>query len=415
MNRILLTGGLVVFVLVLAGLGLAHYMGYFEKDLTRSPAPVAVQSDLDLLQTSDAAASDAEIRAIADIAYEVQPVLGNLEVPWSIVFTDNNRMLITERDGAVRVAQSSDGNNWQLRDQPIHVFSNISSEIEEGLMGMTLDPSYPENKYVYICYAYPENGDLWDRIIRMTDLGNSFGDEKIIIDKIPSARFHAGCELGFGPDGKLYISTGDATDAKSAQDRGSLAGKILRLNADGTIPDDNPFGNSPIYSIGHRNPQGFDWHPENGLMFSSEHGPSGSDGPGGGDEVNLIEKGQNYGWPEVSHQKTKEGMIDPKLVFTPAIAPGSLTFHADGAISEFNNNIFMAMLRGTGILRIVLDPTDPSKILWYERVPDIDFGRIREVTMGPDGNLYFATSNRDGRGSPASNDDRIFRIVKKSL
>lgn len=420
MKKIFLTSGLVVAVLVLAGIGLAYYMGYFEKDTTRSPDPVFVnrpadeslQPDGDSTQSLSEETTPSQPLPISEIDYKIEPVLGNLSIPWSVVFTDLDRMLITERDGAVRVAQKSSGSEWQLQDQPIHVFDNVSTQSEEGLMGMTLDPGYQSNKFIYLCYAYPENDKLWDRVVRMTDMGDSLANQQIIIDKIPSARFHAGCELGFGPDGKFYISTGDASNRDQAQDRKSLAGKILRLNSDGSIPSDNPFEDSPIYSFGHRNPQGFDWHPENSLMYASEHGPSGNDGPGGGDEINLIEKGQNYGWPVVSHQKTQRGMVDPKLVFTPAIAPGSLTFHAGGKISEFNNNIFVGLLKGTGILRVVLDPSDPTQILWYERVPEVDFGRIREVTMGPDGYLYFTTSNQDGRGVPASNDDRIFRIVE---
>ncbi len=149
-------------------------------------------------------------------------------------------------------------------------------------------------------------------------------------------------------------------------------------------------------------------------MFETEHGPSGFDGPGGGDEVNVIVKGGNYGWPEVSHQESKAGMISSVLEYTPAIAPASGMLYKSDSIPEFKNNFFFGCLRGNGLMRVVIDPKDPAKVISDELMTEVDFGRIRDVAEGPDGAIYFSTSNKDGRGSPRDGDDKIFKIVKKT-
>lgn len=261
--------------------------------------------------------------------------------------------------------------------------------------------------------AYGESEPIFDKVVRVTDKGSELSDDLVIFDKIPAAEFHAGCRLRFGPDGKLYVSTGDARQKERAQDLGFLGGKILRLNADGTIPADNPIAGSPVYSYGHRNPQGFDWHPVTGMLVATEHGPSGNDGPGGGDELNIIKPNQNYGWPEISHQKTKAGMISPVLEWTPAIAPASGMFYKGSIFPQFVNNYFFGMLRGTGIVRVVFDEQSSEKVLKTEKLPEINVGRVRDIVEGPDGYIYFTTSNRDGRGKANDGDDHIFRLVPK--
>lgn len=340
-------------------------------------------------------------------AYTIEPFVNDLEVPWSIVFTGDSRILVNERPGRLRVIE-----NGVLRKEPLREFKDISSGSEEGLMGLALDPDYTTNKLLYLSYAYEKDGNLQVKVVRFKDNGSSISEETIIFDGIPAEKYHAGCRLRFGPDKKLYITTGDAGERKYAQDLNKLHGKILRINGDGTIPSDNPFPNSPVWSYGHRNPQGIDWYPGTDVMWSTEHGPSGFDGPGGGDEVNVIVKGQNYGWPEVSHTDSKDGMVSPLLVFTPAEAPASGMFYKSGKIAEFKNTFLFGCLKGEGIMVVSVDPNDPTKQLSFRKIA-ATYGRIRDMTEGPDGNIYFSSSNKDGRGNEQDGDDKIYRIVVK--
>lgn len=252
-------------------------------------------------------------------------------------------------------------------------------------------------------------------MVRFRETPDGLVDRKVIIEEIPAAQFHAGCRLRFGPDGKLYVTTGDATDRQLAQKMDSLAGKTLRLNDDGAVPQDNPFvgtknARPEIWSLGHRNAQGMDFQPGSNLMFQTEHGPSGFDGPGGGDEVNIVEKGKNYGWPIIHHTETRAGLESPLLEYTPACAPASGMFYRGSVFPKFEGNFFFGCLRGEMLIRVALDG---RKVLGQEGVVK-EYGRIRDVAEGPDGYLYFSTSNRDGRGKPTSDDDRIMRLVPAS-
>lgn len=366
--------------------------------------------------------AQAELEATDDVSPirpALEQVVTGLEVPWSIAFTSVDRILITERPGKIRVFE-----NGQLRATPLVSFPEVSSTGEEGLMGLVLHPEYAQNKELYVCMAYPVGDGLADKVVLLRDDGERAEVLRTILDDIPAARFHAGCELGFGPDGKLYVSTGDATDGKLAQKPDSQAGKILRLNPDGTVPDDNPTSGSLVYSMGHRNPQGLAWHPETGELFATEHGPSGFDGPLGGDEINAIQANGNYGWPEVSHQRTAPSFISPLLVYTPAVAPGSAAFYTGEHFPAWRNSFFFAALKGEAVYRLVFDTklaqrnADensllPNRVLSQEKLDLPPIGRIREVVQGPDGYLYIATSNRDGRGTVRDGDDKIYRILGK--
>jgi glucose/arabinose dehydrogenase len=342
------------------------------------------------------------------VQFRVETVAGNLQVPWSISFAPDGRIIFTERPGRVRVIEQG-----RLRPEPLAIISDVESRSESGLMGLTLHPQFASNHFLYLAYAYNSNDGQRVRVVRFRETGSSLTDRQLIIENIPAAQFHAGCRLRFGPDGKLYITTGDATEPNTAQKLDSLGGKTLRLNDDGTVPSDNPFVNQKdarpeIWSYGHRNPQGLDWQPGTNLLFETEHGPSGGDAPGGGDEVNIVEKGKNYGWPIVHHKDSRAGLESPLLEYTPAVAPASGTFYRGSSFPQFRGNFFFGCLRGETIIRVVLDG---RRVVSQERLLERQYGRIRDVAEGPDGAIYFSTSNRDGRGTPANDDDRILRLV----
>src|SRR3989440_748517 len=354
-----------------------------------------------------------EVATTADGAasFRVETVVSNLEVPWSIVFTPDGRMLFTERPGRVRVFE-----NGRLRPEPLAVIPDVEPTGESGLMGLALHPQFSQNHLLYLAYAYRSSGDERVRVVRFREAGNGLTDRKLIIEDIPAAQFHAGTRLRFGPDGKLYVTTGDATTREIAQRLDSLGGKNLRLNDDGTVPPDNPFVNQPnarpeIWTYGHRNSQGIDWQPGTDLLFETEHGPSGFDGPGGGDEGNIVERGKNYGWPVIHHRATKEGMESPLLEYTPACAPASGAFYRGSALAQFKGNFFFGCLAGRGLQRVVLDG---RRVVTQERLLEKQYGRIRDVTEGPDGALYFFRSNRARRGSPAlAADHSIGRVAPR--
>lgn len=345
----------------------------------------------------------------SSVPYETQEVARGLTVPWDAIFTSNNRMLVSERSGTIRVIE-----NDQLQTEPLLRLTDVSNESEEGLMGLAVDPEYANNKLIYACFATASGGGLSNKVVRFEDRGSTTGPVTTVIANIPAAQYHAGCRLGFGPqDKKLYVTTGDATDRNIAQQLNSLGGKILRINPDGSIPTDNPFAGSPVWSLGHRNPQGIAWQPGTGQLFATEHGPSGFDGAAGGDEVNSITKGANYGWPVVSHERKDARFISPLLVFTPAVAPSGATFYDSDVLPQFKGDLLFAGLRGEGIYRVVFTGSELSQVARYEKLSDINRGRIRDVTAGPDGAIYFLTSNRDGRGKPQNGDDKVYRLAPK--
>ena len=342
-----------------------------------------------------------------DAKFRVETVATGLEVPWGFAFLPDGNLLFTERPGRVRIIEKG-----KLRPEPVFKVADVEPSGESGLMDISLHPKFAENKFVYLAYAYNNDGKRV-KIVRYKFDGKTMLEPKIIIENIPGAPNHAGTRARFGSDGKLYVTTGDSTDWNLAQKTDSLAGKTLRLNDDGSIPEDNPFVKTAnyrpeIFSTGHRNAQGLAWSAE-GLMFQTEHGPSGFEGKGGGaDEVNIVERGKNYGWAEIYGTMKKDGMESPLLEYSPSCAPGSAMFYNGAVFPAFKGNFFFGCLRGTRIIRVVLNGRN---IVAQENLLEGKFGRIREMAQGPDGFIYFATSNRDGRGSTADDDDKILRIV----
>lgn len=331
--------------------------------------------------------------------FSVQVVLTGLEIPWSLAFVPDGRLFITERPGRVRIMQ-----NGALLPTPALVLSDIAANGESGAMGLAVHPQFGTNRFVYLAYTARVGSGMVNRVVRYREVGNALGEPAVLLDNIPAASIHDGGRLRFGPDGKLYLTMGDAAEPSTAQDAASMNGKIFRMNDDGSVPGDNPLS-SFLWSYGHRNPQGIDWHPVTGELWATEHGNSGND------ELNRIQAGRNYGWPVIEGSRTQAGMETPVLFYDPAIAPSGMSFYTGSAIDAFRNNIFFATLRGQHLHRVRLDPSNPQRVVGEERLLENRFGRIRDVVSAPDGSLYFCTNNRDGRGTAIPEDDRVVRIV----
>lgn len=334
------------------------------------------------------------------VRFRAQVLATNLEIPWALAFAPDGRLFVTERPGRVRVIEGA-----QLLPQPALTLADVYTQGEAGLLGIALDPDFAQNRFVYLLYTASRAGrDPVNRIVRFFEANNTLMDAVTLLDDIPADRVHDGGRLRFGPDGFLYATTGDAAARSSAQDLGVLSGKILRISKDGTTPMENPFA-SQIYSYGHRNPQGIDWHPESGDLWATEHGAIGND------ELNRVQSGFNYGWPIIEGAETMAGMQTPVLFFSPSVAPSGASFYTGAAIPGFRNNLFFATLRGSHLRRVTFSPSDPPVVTSDERLIDGEFGRLRDVVTGTDGALYFCTSNRDGRGRPVREDDRVIRLV----
>lgn len=347
------------------------------------------------------------------IGIKVEVWIENLEIPWSLVFLPDGRALVSERPGRIRLI-----NRGKLQKNPFAVLE-VAHVGEGGLMGLALHPDFPRKRYLYAMHTYREKGNLYNRVIRLQDLGEKGILDRVIIDHIPGGRFHNGGRISFGPDGLLYITTGETFNGELAQNLNSLAGKILRITPEGEIPENNPFKGSAIYSYGHRNPQGVSWHPETKDLFESEHGPSAEFFLFANDEINVITKGGNYGWPEVVGAPGLRPYIDPIVVWKRTTPPSGITFHSGKLLSHLKNDLLVATLKSEALTRIkVIKEKGNYKVANIERwfakdYRDGKYGRLRDLVEGPEGALYFLTSNRDGRGRPRQGDDKIYRMVPK--
>ncbi|MED4583369.1 PQQ-dependent sugar dehydrogenase [Brevibacillus choshinensis] len=346
-------------------------------------------------------ATDTKETAAQEIPYVTEVVADHLDVPWAIDMATDGRILFTERPGRVRVIQAG-----KLQAEPLIAFpAPFISEGEGGLLGLVLDPKFAENHYLYVYHTYMEGEKVYNRVLRLREENNRAQIDKVLIDKIPGSGIHNGGRLKIGPDQLLYITTGDARIPELAQDRASLAGKILRIQLDGSLPADNPFPGSPVFSWGHRNPQGIAWNPANGLLYSSEHGQSAHD------EINRIQSGVNYGWPVIQGDQQKEGMATPIIHSGDTTwAPSGMTFVTKG---PWAGQLLVANLRGMQVQKITLDPERPDTVVKATSFWQGENGRLRDVFESKDGSLYLLTNNRDGRGTPRDDDDKIIRLVPR--
>ncbi len=340
----------------------------------------------------------------------VETWIKGLDIPWSLIFLPDGRALVSERPGTIRWIKEG-----KLRGTYAKI--EVSHEGEGGLLGLAADPAFPKKPYIYAMHTYAEGGALFNRVIRLKDNGKTGVLDGIIIDRIPGGRFHDGGRIAFGPDGMLYITAGETFKSDLAQDLSSLGGKILRVTPAGGIPADNPFKGSPVYSYGNRNPQGLAWQPVTWRLFESEHGPSGEFGHFANDEINIIVKGGNYGWPKVIGAPHLSRYIDPVIVWKKTTPPSGITFYRGKRLAHLEGDLFVATLKSQALIRIRLGEKS-ERILRIERWFAKDYnegkyGRLRDVVEGPDGALYLLTNNRDGRGTPQPGDDKIYRIVPR--
>ncbi len=335
------------------------------------------------------------VPAFAEMNIDI--VVDGLNNPWEMVFAPNGDIYFSERDGRV----------WKIENfgeaKVIQTFPK-SGSYEGGTLGLALDPNFEENKKIYIYQTNLELEFFQNKVFSFTVNGDELIDVQTVIDDIPGAPWHDGGRIAFGPDDKLYITTGDAVNPGWSQDLSSLAGKILRINSDGTIPDDNPFDSSAIFSYGHRNPQGIAWNDE-GMLVSSEHGPSGEMGYGH-DEINVIVKGKNYGWPKVVGDSSDDSYVNPIIHSGEQTwAPSGMVYFDSNKIPSLDGKFLVGALRGQHLM--VLDIANDGSLTSAEKIFEGDFGRIRTAQISPDGVLYLLTANGDN--------DKIIRISEAPL
>jgi glucose/arabinose dehydrogenase/cytochrome c553 len=336
--------------------------------------------------------------------HRIEVLAEGLKVPWELRFLPDGRQIFTERIGRVRIVEQG-----KLLAEPALTLPAAQGN-KMGLLGLALAPDFEKTGILFLAWDKQLAERRFElRMERYRLEGDKLVEPKTIIEGIAANQNHTGCRLEFGPDGKLYMTTGDADQAEGSQKLDQLHGKILRFNADGSVPEDNPFTGKEgarleIWSYGHRNPQGLAFQPGTGRLYESEHGPLH------GDEVNLIEKGVNYGWPTITHRREAEGMRTPLIEITPAVGPGRLLFYQGKAFPELRGSLLLCCLRGSAVFRISLDgdglPTHLER-LWHQK-----WGRIRFINEAPDGSLWLGTSMQDPpEGRPNEGDDKLIRIV----
>ncbi len=326
-----------------------------------------------------------ENEASEAVARQAEVIATDLNIPWNIT-KNNQTFYLSQRAGSIIKVDEENGSKTM---QEVAVTKDVLHIGEGGLLGFILSPNFESNKEAYAYHTYEENGEVLNRIVVLRLNQNTWRETSVILEGIPGGRIHNGGRIKIGPDGKLYVTAGDAGNPNNAQNVSSLAGKILRMELDGSIPNDNPINNSYVYSYGHRNPQGLAWD-NSGKLYSSEHGQSAHD------EINQIEPGKNYGWPVIEGDEKASNMVSP-LFHT-----GEGTWAPSG-IEIKNGNIYVATLRGESIRVVDLAGTKAETV--FEGA-----GRMRDIFIEEDA-LYSITNNRDGRGNPREGDDRLFKLT----
>lgn len=354
--------------------------------------------------------ADTTAPASADsVPLTVETLVSGLDTPWDLAWGPDGAIWVTERRGRISRVDPSTGQLRQVGEIDVVEVS------ESGLMGLAFHPAFSSQPDVFLAYSYGGRSRIRNRLVRMRFDGNRLRNETILLDNIPGNRNHDGARLTVGPDGFLYMTTGDAGRRELSQNLNSLAGKVLRLTLDGRPAPGNPFS-SLIFSYGHRNPQGIVFHPTTGQLYSAEHGPQDND------EVNELHRGGNYGWPTVhgfcdgdsSGEAAfcrENDVVEPLAAWTPTVGVSGMDFYDSDVIPGWKGSLLVTSLRGASLIRLKLS-ADGSAVVEQETLFRGEFGRLRDVLVGPDGEVYLATSNRDGRGRARSDDDRILRVTR---
>ena len=337
---------------------------------------------------------------------------GNLRTIWELVWGPDNFIWMTERAGRISRVNPATG-----QVIPLLTIADVTENNESGLLGMALHPDFATSPFVYVVYNYTDAGALKEKLVRYTysAAAGTLTAPLLLLGNIAAVSTHSGSRLLILPDRTLLMTTGDAQQQPEAQNMNSLNGKILRLNLDGTVPADNPIPGNRLYTLGHRNPQGLVQLP-NGRIYSSEHGPSTDD------EINKIEAGRNYGWPNVEGYCNLPAEVafcstnnvrEPLTVWTPTIAPAGLAYYDHPAIPGWRGSLLLVALRGNKLTQL---PLDAAGLAITTRTDFLTtFGRLRAICVSPQGRVYVGTSNRDGRGGPAATDDRILVLENRAF
>jgi len=335
-------------------------------------------------------------------AFRIVKLTEGLEHPWGLAFLPDGRMLVTERPGRLRVI----GRDGKLDTQAVSGLPRIAVHGQGGLMDVALHPDFAKNRLVYLSYAARDEGEFGTEVARGRLSGRRLEDVQVIFRQLPKSGGgrHFGSRLVFDRDGFLYITLGDRGEQDRAQKPDDHAGSVIRLHDDGRVPQDNPFVGKPgwkaeKYTLGNRNIQGAALHPQTGLLWTHEHGPQG------GDEINVIRAGVNYGWPVITYGVNygfgtrigegthKAGMAQPLHYWVPSIAPSGMAFYTGDKFPRWRGDLFVGALRDQMLVRLRLDG---EKVVTEERMLKNSIGRIRDVRNGPDGLIYLLTDEPRG-------------------
>ena len=381
----------------------------FSSKTLRFLAPPVVVGTLLILTLGTSGRPNAQEASRASATpLRVETLVSGLDTPWDLAWGPDGAIWVTERPGTISRVDAATGAITRVG----HV--DVVEVSESGLMGIAFHPDFASQPYVYVTHSYRSGRDIRNRLVRMRFDGATLGEPQVLLDNIPGAGNHNGSRLTIGPDRFLYMTTGDAGRGARAQDLSSVAGKVLRLTLDGRPAPGNPFG-TLVYSYGHRNAQGIVFHPETRVLYVAEHGPRDND------EVNRVEIGGNYGWPAVhgfcdgdtSGEEafcSNNDVVGPVTAWTPTVGVSGADFYDADLIPGWKGSLLVTSLRGATLFRLTLS-ADGREVVEREALFRGEYGRLRDVLVGPRGEVYLATSNRDGRGRPTSDDDRILRIL----